>query len=168
MFFRQTFDVSKDAESGRTAKIRSIKPGRTGDRVIKPTIHLPTRSMSNLYSVAERLTTGDHIYWKSTAEDRESNPSVIEAIIQTSERLEIRVAGPGGGQYTLDFPESKHPNTHWHPSEGSREAHRDANHQQRRGEVYVGRGPLLSLSLAGRAEDTPVSMEHERVKEYLE
>jgi len=124
--------------------------------------------MSNLYSVMERLDVGDHIRWKSTSEDRETNPSVVDAITETADGVEVRVVASGGGEYTLDFPENKHPNTHWHPSDNSKEAHREANHQQRRGEVYVGRGPLLTLSIVGRAEDTPESMEHERVREVLE
>ena len=124
--------------------------------------------MSNLYTVMERLEVGDHIYWKSTAEDREANPSVVDAITETADGVEVRVVGPGGGEYTLDFPENKHHNTHWHPSDDSKEGHREANHQQRRGEVYVGRGPLLTLSIVGRAEDTPESMDHDRVREALE
>jgi hypothetical protein len=124
--------------------------------------------MSNLYTVMERLHVGDHIFWRSTAEDRESNPSIVDAIIETADGTEVRVVGPGGGEYTLDFPDDKHPNTHWHPSDESKEAHRGANHQQRRGEVYVGRGPLLTLYLVGLAEDTPESMNHERVREALE
>lgn len=124
--------------------------------------------MSDLYSVMERLEVGDHVYWRSTAETREANPSVVDAITETTDGVEIRVVGPGGGEYTLDFPEDKHPNTHWHPSEDSQESRRGANHQQRRGEIYAGRGPLLTLSIVGRAEDTPESMEHEPVRDALE
>lgn len=124
--------------------------------------------MSNLYSVMEKLSVGDHIRWKSTSENREANPSVVDAITETANGVEIRVIASGGGEYTLDFPEDKHPNTHWHPSDDSSEGNREANHQIRRGEVYAGRGPLLTLSIVGRAEDTPESMENERVREVLE
>lgn len=123
--------------------------------------------MTDLYTVMENLEIGDTIFWVATAEERDTNISTVDAIIETTDGIEIRVSGPGGGKYTLDFPEDKHPNTHWHPPEKSKETHTDAGHQVRRGEVYVGRGPLTMLALVGRAEDTPESMEHERLQELL-
>lgn len=124
--------------------------------------------MSNLYTVVERLSVGDTILWKSTAEERETTYSTVDAIIETADRIEIRVSGPRGGQYTLDFPDDKHPNTHRHPPDESKKEHADADHQVRRNEVYVGRGPLIMLSLVGRAEDTPESMADERVQDALD
>ncbi|WP_276279484.1 hypothetical protein [Halorussus caseinilyticus] len=123
--------------------------------------------MTNLYSVVERLEVGDTILWTATAEERDTNFSSVDAITETQNGVEVRVSGPGGGQYTLDFPENKHPNTHWHPPEDSQETHLEAGHQRRRGEVYVGRGPLKMLTIVGRAEDTPESMAYEPLKEAL-
>ncbi|WP_164471799.1 hypothetical protein [Halosimplex salinum] len=123
--------------------------------------------MTDLYSVLERLEVGDTIFWTATAEERDTNISTVDAVIESKDGIEIRVSGPGGGQYTLDFPEDKHPNTHWHPPEDSKETHRESGHQEQRGEVYVGRGPLKMLAIVGRAEDTPESMAHEPLKEAL-
>lgn len=113
--------------------------------------------MSDLYSVMERLEVGDTILWTATAEERDTNHSTVDAIIESTDSVEIRVSGPQGGQYTLDFPEDMHPNTHWHPPEESKETHIESGHQERRGEVYVGRGPLTMLAIVGLAEDTPES-----------
>lgn len=116
----------------------------------------------------ERLEVGDKVLWTATAEERDTNFSTVDALIETEDGVEARVSGPGGGQYTLEFPKDKHPNTHWHPPDESQQTHLDAGHQKRRGEVYVGRGPLVMLSIVGHAEDTPESMAHDRLRESLE
>lgn len=48
----------------------------------------------------ERLDMDDHIHWKSTGEDWESNPSTVNVISETANGIEIRVVGSGGGEYT--------------------------------------------------------------------
>lgn len=137
----------------------------TGGRLLVS--RTPQSFMTDLYSVGKRLEVGDRILWTATAEERETTPSIVDAVTETDGGLEVRVSGPQGGQYTLDFPDDMHPNTHWHPPENSREDHREAGHQERRGEVYVGRGPLTMLAIVGRAEDTPESMELERLVEMI-
>lgn len=124
--------------------------------------------MTDLYSVVERLEVGDTIFWAATAEERDTNLSTVDTIIEADDRVEVRVSGPGGGQYTLDFPDDEHPVAHWHPPDSSKETHRQSGHQERRGEVYVGRGPLIMLAIVGRAEDTPASMAHEPLKKAIE
>jgi len=68
--------------------------------------------VTDLYTVMEHLTVGDTILWTATAEERNTSYSTVTAIIETTDGVEIRVAGPRGGQYTLDFPDDMHPNTH--------------------------------------------------------
>lgn len=60
-------------------------------------------AISSLYIVMERPHVGDHIYWKSIAEDRESNSSMVNAIIETADRTEVRVVGPVVVSMLLSF-----------------------------------------------------------------